>query len=149
MRQVKGGGREEWKKRSEIQKGITPKIKRIRFSRPKRSPSRRWPLTGFAGSIEKMQDPEHHARERETGYRLAFGTQVREEDFGLLFYTMRGPRLYFLSSENLLSCRFFGSGIGLEEWLARNAGEKVFSNRLQTLEAALGALKEKGVIVEC
>jgi len=75
---------------------------------------------------------------------------VREEDFGLLFYTMKGPRLYFLSSGNLLSCGFFGSGIGLEEWLAgKGGGEDVFSNRLQALDSALRALEEKGVIVEC
>lgn len=82
-------------------------------------------------------------------YRLAFGTQVREEDFGLLFYTMKGPRLYFLSSGNLLSCQFFESGLGLEEWTKRRSGEIVSRNRLQALKTGLQSLEKKGVIVEC
>lgn len=40
-------------------------------------------------------------------YRLAAGTQVREEDFGLFFYTMKRPRLYFLSSGPLPDGIFF------------------------------------------
>ena len=64
-------------------------------------------MTASAESIEKMPDPEHHATEEERRYKLAPGTQVREEDFGLLFYTMRGPRLFFLKCGRLLEPGFF------------------------------------------
>lgn len=40
-------------------------------------------------------------------YRLEDGVQVRREKFGLLFYDYRGPRLYFLPSENLIAEDFF------------------------------------------
>jgi len=56
-------------------------------------------------------------------YALAPGTQVREENFGLLFYTMKEPRLYFLSSGDLLDSSFFGSDLGLAEWLEGNEGK--------------------------
>ena len=47
----------------------------------------------------------------EKKYKLAPGTQVREEDFGLLFYTMSGPRLYFLNSGDLIQADFFDDGL--------------------------------------
>jgi len=53
-------------------------------------------------------------------YKLAWGAQVREEDFGLLFYTMHGPRLYFLASGDLLQEDFFQGHISLEAWIDRN-----------------------------
>lgn len=82
-------------------------------------------------------------------YTLALGTQVREEDFGLLFYTMKGPRLYFFSSGNFLTTDFFCSGLSLEGWLKKKSfGRKLSSSRLQALEAALEQLKEKEVILE-
>ena len=40
-------------------------------------------------------------------YKLAPGSQVREEDFGLLFYTQQGPGLHFVSSGDLLGEDFF------------------------------------------
>ncbi len=42
-----------------------------------------------------------------TVYRLAAGVQVRNEVFGLLFYDYRGPRLYFVPSQNLMTDAFF------------------------------------------
>jgi len=93
--------------------------------------------------------PEGKEVRLDFAYRLAFGTQVREEDFGLLFYTMKGPRLYFLSSGNWLSCQFFESGLGLEEWMKRKTDEIVFRYRLQALKTGLQALKRKGVILGC
>jgi putative mycofactocin binding protein MftB len=41
------------------------------------------------------------------GYKLASGVQVRDEKFGLLFYNYRGPRLYFLSTKDLITSDFF------------------------------------------
>lgn len=85
-----------------------------------------------------------------TRYILAPGTQVREEDFGLLFYTMAGPRLYFLSSGTLLEDRFFQGEFTLEQWTRQQADhEPVSKSRILTLKKALEQLKEKGVILEC
>lgn len=82
-------------------------------------------------------------------YRLAWGTQVRQEDFGLLFYTMKGPRLYFLSSGALLNADFFGSGLILEDLLGRSGMRKKARDKIQQLEKQLKLLTEKGVIIEC
>jgi|GEM_PF-484194 len=40
-------------------------------------------------------------------YKLAEGVRVREENFGLLFYNYRGPRLYFVPSKKLIDSDFF------------------------------------------
>jgi len=90
------------------------------------------------------------ALEMNTRYALATGTQVREEDFGLLFYTKSGPRLYFLSSGELLKEDFFGSGFTFEKWLdRRKVEEPVSKERLIELGNGLNDLREKGVILEC
>ena len=83
-------------------------------------------------------------------YTLASGTQVREEDFGLLFYTKTGPRLYFLSCGDLLKEDFFGSGFTFEKWMDQKKFEKpVSGERLINLKRGLNHLKEKGVILGC
>ena len=83
-------------------------------------------------------------------YILAPGTQVREENFGLLFYTMAGPRLYFLSSGQLLSSRFFGGECTLHQWIKRRSGEKSVPHaQIAGIMKSLRQLKEKGVIIEC
>ena len=85
-----------------------------------------------------------------TRYRLAFGTQVREEDFGLLFYTMAGPRLYFLSSGNALESNFFEGRLTLDQWLeSRSRQGPVSVARKSEIAKSLRQLKEKGVILEC
>jgi putative mycofactocin binding protein MftB len=90
----------------------------------------------------------------EARYRLAPGTQVRQEDFGLLFYTMKGPRLYFLSSGPWLSPDFFDGAHPLFEQMARHSpaiGRKAESLHSvgRSLGRQLARLCEKGVIVEC
>ncbi|MCP4752869.1 MAG: mycofactocin biosynthesis chaperone MftB [Proteobacteria bacterium] len=83
-------------------------------------------------------------------YKLAPGTQVREEDFGLLFYTMSGPRLYFLSSGELLDDRFFEGNTTLQQVLDNDADDNEGStNRISSLGRSLDRLKETGVILEC
>ena len=85
-----------------------------------------------------------------TGYKLAPGTQVREEDFGLLFYTMGGPRLYFLSSGNLLESRFFQGELTLEQCAKQQTDQgPVPKSQILDLRKTLNQLKEKGVILEC
>ncbi len=81
-----------------------------------------------------------------TRYRLARGSQVRAEDFGLLFYRMNGPRLYFISSGDLISPDFFKGDVTLEEWAARNSIDDAGISGLMKI---LSRLSEKGVIVEC
>lgn len=86
----------------------------------------------------------------ESRYKLADGAAVREEDFGLLFYTFRGPRLYFLPSGNLLGCGFFQGDASLTQWLENEGREADASaGKILSLKKALSRLKDKGVIIEC
>ena len=86
----------------------------------------------------------------EKRYRLASGSQMREEDFGLLFYTMAGPRLYFLSSGELLDSSFFQGEFTFDQWMQIKTEEgSVPKSRVMELRKSLDQLREKGVIVEC
>ncbi len=81
---------------------------------------------------------------------LSRGTQVRTEDFGLLFYTFAGPRLYFLPSGSLLKPDFFQGSHSLAQALTTDAsGAKVSADRVRSLQKALAQLRDKGVILEC
>ncbi len=83
-------------------------------------------------------------------YILASGTQVREEDFGLLFYSMPGPRLHFISSGNMLESRFFAGKLTIEQWLAERDPLCTFTDQQRSrLVNVLNQLRDKGVIVEC
>ena len=79
-------------------------------------------------------------------YKLAQGTQVRKEDFGLLFYTMKGPRLFFLKCGRLLEPCFFGGKVTLGEW---NRERSVSERASLGTEQCLNRLKDKGVLLEC
>jgi putative mycofactocin binding protein MftB len=82
-------------------------------------------------------------------YKLNEGTQVREEDFGLLFYTQSGPRLFFFPSGAALGCDFFGSDIPLDQWVTSAAPDpSSAAPMLNSLKNALDRLAEKGVIIE-
>ena len=83
-------------------------------------------------------------------YKLAPGARVREEDFGLLFYNMHGPRLYFLSSGSLLSEKFFQGQITLDAWIGKiHPKSENLAMRTTALKKPLKKLVEKGVIIEC
>lgn len=83
-------------------------------------------------------------------YTLANGTRVREEDFGLLFYQMNGPRLHFMASGYFLKESFFQGEMTLEAWVDRLTGTQEGKNQeAGALGRALEQLKNKGVIVEC
>ena len=83
-------------------------------------------------------------------YTLALGTQVREEEFGLLFYTMAGPRLYFLHSGHALESRFFQGKLTLEQWMEKQTDRRpVQRQHMLGLKRSLNQLKEKGVLIEC
>ena len=95
-------------------------------------------------------DQDHKANRKERRYVLAPGAQVREEDFGLLFYTMYGPRLFFFPCGKILDSRFFNGRTTLEKWLGPVSGQgPSLSARVAGVETSLQQLKEKGVIVEC
>lgn len=82
-------------------------------------------------------------------YKLDVGTQVREEEFGLLFYTRKGPRLYFLPSGRLLSCEFFKGDLTLTQWLGSSHGNTPVSIcKERSLRNALTDLTDKGVLIE-
>ncbi len=88
----------------------------------------------------------------ESKYILAPGTQVREEDFGLLFYTMNGPRLYFISTGELLDSHFFQGQCTLDQWIQVKAEEHSLPDtqrQIMKIRKALHHLREKGVIHEC
>ncbi len=99
-------------------------------------------MPGVRGrSMEHTEDPR---------YMLASLTQVREEGFGLLFYTMKGPHLYFLRSGQLLNRRFFKGEVTLDKWMQNGTQEgPVPKARILQLRKALEELREKGVIIEC
>jgi hypothetical protein len=83
-------------------------------------------------------------------YILASGTQVRKEDFGLLFYTKTGPRLYFLSCGQSLAPDFFEGRLGLDQWIENRQGRNpVTKTRLMGIRKGLQRLNGKGVIREC
>lgn len=84
-----------------------------------------------------------------SAYILAPGSQVREEDFGLLFYSMHGPRLYFISVGNMLESRFFVGRKTLEQWFAeRDPNGMITGERRSKLVRVLKQLRDKGVIIE-
>ncbi|UCD80785.1 MAG: mycofactocin biosynthesis chaperone MftB [Desulfobacterales bacterium] len=86
----------------------------------------------------------------EVKYKLAPGAQVREEDFGLLFYNMHGPRLYFLASGSLLPEKFFEGRIPLDVWIDKiHPNSRNIAMRVAGLKKSLKKLAEKGVIIEC
>ena len=79
-------------------------------------------------------------------YCLAVGVQVRAEKPGLLFYSRKGPRLYFLSSGQLLAPEYFDSRLSLKDWLNKKKGGMPPASVMQSLKQALNGLVEKGVL---
>lgn len=86
----------------------------------------------------------------EKKYTLNSGTQVRSEDFGLLFYTMIGPRLYFLPVKQWIRPSFFQGQYSLRQWMTKESiNQKIASCHIERIQACLEELSEKGVIREC
>jgi putative mycofactocin binding protein MftB len=86
----------------------------------------------------------------EPRYLLAKGVAVREEDFGLLFYRMTGPRLFFLGSGRLLGTEFFRGTHTLGQWIQQEGKKKcVGKAQIASLRKVLDSLRAKGVIIEC
>jgi putative mycofactocin binding protein MftB len=86
----------------------------------------------------------------EKTYGLSPGTQIRKEDFGLLFYTMKGPRLYFLPSKDFLDPSFFSGACSLGQAMQQNGLTlKTAETLLKKFKKSLTMLEDKGVIHEC
>lgn len=86
----------------------------------------------------------------EKKYRLPSGTQVRQEDFGLLFYTMKGPRLYFLPLKQWMEPSFFQGERTLNQWMAEQGIQHEVTDRyIEKINTCLEQLSNKGVILEC
>ena len=81
-------------------------------------------------------------------YTLSKGVQVRKENFGLLFYDYRGPRLYFVPSKNLLPDSFFDGRLSIKELMdalscsTTGPGKQIRDRIKQVLEM----LEKKGLI---
>ena len=86
----------------------------------------------------------------EKKYILSSGTQLRQEDFGLLFYTMKGPRLYFLPLKQWIEPSFFQGRHTLSQWMEETGiKDMIPGHYLKKIETCLERLNEKGVILEC
>jgi putative mycofactocin binding protein MftB len=73
-----------------------------------------------------------------TRYQLHPCCRVRREKFGLLFYDLRGPRLLFAETGNLLGPEVFGEGVSGRD-APRDRGR---------VERLLKTLAEKGFLRE-
>ncbi|HMK34099.1 MAG TPA: mycofactocin biosynthesis chaperone MftB [Desulfomonilaceae bacterium] len=93
----------------------------------------------FVESTESQEAPA-------SAYILAPGVRVRKERSGLLFYHRAGPRLYFLSSGNLLTPQFFVSKQSVAQWSTARSFPWETS---KALEKALAGLERKGVVCAC
>ena len=81
-------------------------------------------------------------------YVLADGVQVRRETFGLLFYNYRGPRLFFLPSQDLFDRDFFDGRHPAADligaiWTRHDWPRKWIEDRV---EQVLTLLESKGLI---
>ena len=81
-------------------------------------------------------------------YCLNKGVQVRREKFGLLFYNYRGPRLYFLPSQDLVDEDFFDGARPLSELVSAVQARHNWPRSwiAQRLAAIMGQLEAKGLI---
>lgn len=76
-------------------------------------------------------------------YTLHPACRVRREGFGLLFYDLRGPRLLFANTGDVLTPEFFAGEIGTHVALSGMA-----PSRRRALVAFLDSLAEKGFVRE-
>ncbi len=78
-----------------------------------------------------------------TRYVLHPDCRVRREDFGLLFYDLKGPKLLFVASGDLLEPDAFDPGSGCASALAgRSRPER------RRLDGLLRTLVAKGFLLE-
>lgn len=83
-------------------------------------------------------------------YLLKEGVQVREEKFGLLFYDYRGPRLYFVPTEDLIGDGFFQGKQTVNQLVDSLCRQYETPRELirERVTRVLGLLEQKGLINE-
>ncbi len=81
-----------------------------------------------------------------TRYALDPACRVRKESFGLLFYDLRGPKLLFAETGDLLSPEFFREGGVIADALAGStAAIRLSIERLLKSLVAKGFLREQSI----
>ena len=104
----------------------------------------KFPLAGgFPPKVSRMG----HMQSK---YRLSVGVQVRDENFGLLFYNYRGPRLYFVPSKDIIDAEFFNgrqSVSSLIDSITTRRGWP-WTETEKRIRMILSKLAEKGLIYE-
>jgi len=84
-------------------------------------------------------------------YRLAHGISVRGEEFGLLFYDSKSPKLTFVRSGPWIHPNFFSGKLDLKKWIQTQFPSLAEKERLRIEERLLKVLSklvEKELIVE-
>ena len=81
-------------------------------------------------------------------FRPADGVQVRAEAFGLLFYNYRGPRLYFVPSQDLIDVDFFNGRQSVSGLIASICARKGWTKSQveEKITQVLAKLEDKGLI---
>ena len=77
-----------------------------------------------------------------TQYILHPDCRVRREEFGLLFYDLRGPKLLFVETGDLLEPEIFEAGTAADALADKSKPERLRVERL------LRSLAQKGFILE-
>ena len=83
-------------------------------------------------------------------YKLAAGVQVRDENFGLLFYNYRGPRLYFVPTKDIIDAEFFSGRQSVKDLIESISSRKGWTgiDICKRITMILDKLAEKGLIYE-
>ncbi len=87
----------------------------------------------------------------QTAITLCHGVQVRNEKFGLLFYSYRGPRLYFVPTKDLLQDSYFDGSQSASSMIDSICRRDQKMPRLwveKQVGNLLGLLKDKELISE-
>ena len=81
-------------------------------------------------------------------FRPADGVQFRAETFGLLFYNYRGPRLYFVPSQDLIDVDFFNGRQSVSALIASICARKGWTKSQveEKITQVLAKLEDKGLI---
>lgn len=82
------------------------------------------------------------------GFSLNQGVQVRREKFGLLFYDYRGPRLYFVPSQDWVDDGFFDGTRSMAELADAVQGRHKWPRPWieKRLDQMMSKLEAKGLI---
>jgi putative mycofactocin binding protein MftB len=101
---------------------------------------------GTSTALSRRPPEPDSGTPRAAAWILDPACRVRREKFGLLFYDLRGPRLLFAGTGDLLPASLFQRGEPREEPLrGRTPAERRRVERLVTLLVERGFLREQPV----